>query len=332
MKPRKNPPASPPGAAAQSATLQSGLVIASHGRHCVVETANGQRVLCHPRGKNNLAVAGDRVLWQASLGEGSIERIEPRRNLLHRQDEMRTKSFAANIDQALILLAAEPVFSEQQLARALIACQAAGIAALIALNKADLAAPFALAWQRLAPYRRMGCAVLPLAAAPHAPLPASTAPPLTAQTLAAAHLAGRATLVLGPSGAGKSTLINALIPHARAATGALSQALGSGRHTTTVTTWYWLDGARSGALIDSPGFQEFGLRHIAPAQLAHLMPDIAHHLGHCRFYNCTRLHEPGCGVRAAISESGESSETSGAPPISPARYRLYTGLFNELAS
>ena len=89
MKPRKSPPAG-------SAALQSGLVIASHGRHCVVETADGQRVICHPRGKKSQAVAGDRVLWQASQDEGCIERIEPRRNLLYRQDEMRTKSFAAN--------------------------------------------------------------------------------------------------------------------------------------------------------------------------------------------------------------------------------------------
>ena len=322
MKPRKSPPAG-------SAALQSGLVIASHGRHCVVETADGQRVICHPRGKKSQAVAGDRVLWQASQDEGCIERIEPRRNLLYRQDEMRTKSFAANIDQALILLAAEPAFSEPQLARALIACQAAGITPLIALNKADLAAAFSHAWRRLAPYRRMGCTVLPLAAAPAAAPGAAAMHALTPQALAAAHLAGRVTLVLGPSGAGKSTLINALIPHARAATGEISQALGSGRHTTTATTWYWLDAARTSALIDSPGFQEFGLRHIAPAQLAGLMPDFAPHLGACRFYNCTHLHEPGCGVRAAVHDEGVD-DGSASQAISPSRYRIYADLSAEL--
>ena len=55
MKPRKSPPAG-------SAALQSGLVIASHGRHCVVETADSQRVICHPRGKKSQAVAGDHTL------------------------------------------------------------------------------------------------------------------------------------------------------------------------------------------------------------------------------------------------------------------------------
>ena len=119
-------------------------------------------------------VVGDRVRWLPSQDEGTIERIDERRNLLYRQDEVRTKSFAANLDQVLILVAAEPEFSEHQLSRALIACEAEHITPLIVLNKADLAAPFARAWQRLAPYRAMGYTVLPLAAKPrrtNRPLP-----------------------------------------------------------------------------------------------------------------------------------------------------------------
>ena len=139
---------------------QEGLVVATHGRHCVVETSDGQQRICHPRGKKSQAVVGDRVLWQGAAPgqgeEGTIEKVLERRNLFYRQDEIRTKSFAANIDQVLILIAAEPVFSESQLARALIAAEAAHIQPLIALNKRDLTEPFARAWERLAPYRRMG--------------------------------------------------------------------------------------------------------------------------------------------------------------------------------
>ena len=83
-------------------------------------------------------------------------------------------------------------------------------------------------------------------------------------------LADRATLVLGPSGAGKSTLVNLMVPGARAQTAEISKALKTGRHTTTVTEWHWIDRERTSALIDSPGFQEFGLRHIDPARLAAL--------------------------------------------------------------
>ena len=93
---------------------------------CVVEADDGSRVLCHTRGKKSDAVVGDRVHWQASGDEGVIDEVLPRTNLLYRQDDWKTKAFAANIDQLLVVVAAEPVFSESQLARALIAAADAG--------------------------------------------------------------------------------------------------------------------------------------------------------------------------------------------------------------
>ena len=106
---------------------------------------------------------------------------------------------------------------------------------------------------------------------------------------------GEFLVLLGPSGSGKSTLINLLVPGAQAQVGEISQALNSGRHTTTTTRWYWIDAGRTTALIDSPGFQEFGLRQIGAGQLAGLMPDLREHSRACRFYNCTHRHEPDCG-------------------------------------
>ena len=141
---------------------QPGLVVASHGRHCWVEDDHGNRRICHHRGKKNSAVVGDRVQWRPSQDEGTIESIEPRRNLLYRQDELRTKSFAANLDQVLVLVAAEPDFSQDQLARALIASHAQGITPLLVVNKSDLGPAFALAWQRMEPYRQMGETTLAL--------------------------------------------------------------------------------------------------------------------------------------------------------------------------
>ena len=294
-------------------SLRPGLVIAAYGRHCLVETEAGERLICHPRGKKSQAVVGDRVWWQASADEGTIEKLQPRRNLLYRQDEIRTKSFAANLDQVLVLLAAEPEFSESQLTRALIAAQAESIPVLIVLNKSDLGALFERAWQRLEPYRAMGQTVLALSLQDGAQAGVETLEQ---------RLQGKTTLVLGPSGAGKSTLINRLVPAARAQTNEISRALNSGKHTTTSTTWYWVDDVKTTALIDSPGFQEFGLHHIEPTRLAQLMPDFAVRLGHCRFYNCSHLHEPGCAVRDAV----------GVPDgISENRYRLYGELFAELS-
>ena len=303
-----------------SVSLDRGLVVAGHGRHVMVETPEGKRLICHPRGKKSQAVVGDRVLWQATGDEGTIEKIEERRNLFYRQDEIRTKSFAANLDQVLILIAAEPEFSESQLTRALIAAEAERITPVIALNKNDLAGPFARAWERLEPYRRMGYSVLPLALKPAGGAAESTVAPLLQQ------LAGKTTLVLGPSGAGKSTLINLLVPGAQVLTGEISTALNSGKHTTTSTTWYWVDELHQTALIDSPGFQEFGLQHMQPTQLASCMPDIAAHADHCKFYNCTHLHEPGCGVLAAV-QSGTSGQG-----IDPRRHQIYSSLFAELST
>jgi ribosome biogenesis GTPase len=293
------------------AALDLGRIVAAHGRHFMVETPEGERTICHPRGKKSDCVVGDWVRWQASGDEGVIEHIEPRRNLLHRQDEWKSKSFAANIDQVLILVAGEPMFSESQLARALIAAASAGIEAQVLLNKCDLPQA-AAARERLAPYRAMGVAVHETAL--------KTARD-AASALLAPLLTGRATFVLGPSGMGKSTLINLMVPGAAAQIGELSAALASGRHTTTTTTWYWLDATRQSALIDSPGFQEFGLRHVEALQLPGLMPDLRAFASGCRFYNCTHRHEPGCAVIAAV-ERGE---------ISASRWRIYGEIADELA-
>ena len=304
------------------AGTQPGLVVAGFGRHCLVETANGTRVICHPRGKKSQAVVGDRVQWLPSQDEGTIEKVEERSNLFYRQDEMRTKSFAANLDQVLILIAAEPEFSESQLTRALIAAEAERITPIIALNKSDLTEPFGRAWAKLAPYRAMGYQVVPLAIKPKIAGPTANEAQM-AQLQALLH--GKKTLVLGPSGAGKSSLTNLLVPDAQVLTAEISQALNSGKHTTTSTTLYWIDAARTSALIDSPGFQDFGLHHIAPRHLANYMPDLKAHAQDCKFYNCTHLHEPGCGVISEVESSARPSK------ISASRYRLYSELFAELS-
>jgi len=290
----------------------TGLVVASHGRHVWVEDDEGERRICHPRGKKNHAVVGDHVQWTASEDGGSIESVDTRKNLFYRQDEIRTKSFAANIDQVLVLVAAEPDFSQSQLSRALIAARHEGIRTLIGLNKQDLTEAFERAWKKLLPYQHLGCTVLPLSLKNDA----------FDLTDLRSELEQRVTLVLGPSGAGKSTLINRLVPNANAATNIISQALQSGKHTTTSTTWYWMDAAKKTALMDSPGFQAFGLHHIAASSLVSCMPDIAAHADHCKFHNCSHVHEPDCGVRDALARQ----------EIDTGRYKIYTELFAELSA
>jgi ribosome biogenesis GTPase len=286
-----------------------GLVVAAHGRHVLIQIPDGRRLIAHPRGKRGEAVVGDQVSWLASGDEAVVEAVLPRRNLLFRQDAWRTKSFAANLDAVLVLVAADPPFSERMVARALIAAHSAGVPAWVALNKADL------------PLQAGRAQLAPLAAAEVEVVELSLRDAQAAAELLKPRLQGRTTLVMGPSGAGKSTLVNLLCPQADAEVGEISRALQSGRHTTTTTRWYALGpNPGDGALIDSPGFQEFGLHHVAATDLVRHMPDVQAQVSGCRFYNCTHRQEPGCSVRAAV-DAGRLAAT---------RWRQYVEMLDEL--
>lgn len=287
-----------------------GIVIAAHGRHYVVAPDDAAPVLqCFPRGKKSEIAVGDRVRFAArSANQGVILDILPRRNLLYRSDQYKSKLFAANLDQLMIVLATEPHFSEDLIGRAMVAADAHGLGVLIILNKVDVTAALPLARARLAPYQALGYPVIETSA--------GSAPDATAALLAP-HLAGRSTLLLGQSGMGKSTLVNALVPGALAATREISAALHSGKHTTTFTRRYAL--ADGGSLLDSPGFQEFGLHHLSEGELERAFAEFRPLLGKCRFYNCRHLHEPGCALLEAVADGR----------IAPARHALYAQLVHE---
>jgi len=290
----------------QPAQAAPGRVVAVHGRHFRVELedADASSLDCVTRGKQGGIACGDRVLATATgAGGGVIEERLPRRNLLYRSDLYRSKLLAANLDQIFIVLAAEPTPDPALLDRCLVAAEGAAIPAYIVVNKTDLAGSPALI-DALAGHVALGYPLIAVSA---------RADIGTLQ----AQLAGHTSILVGASGVGKSTLINALVPTAEITTQAISTALDSGKHTTTHTRLYHLPAG--GALIDSPGMQEFGLKHIAAQDLPHAFPEFRPHLGHCRFYNCRHLQEPGCAILAGL-ERGE---------IAPARWRVYRDLFEE---
>lgn len=288
-------------------TAQQGRVVAAHGRHYRVQLGSGESRHCYTRGKKAGPAVGDQVLiLPEGRDEGVITEILPRRNLLYRSDASKSKQFAANLDQLLLIVAAEPEFSADLMGRALVAAGSAEIPVRIVLNKADLPSIDG-ARSRLQPIAALGIPVVELCAL--------DAPQVHARL--GAWLQGRSTLLLGQSGMGKSTLLNALVPQARAATQAHSEALGTGRHTTTQTRLYDLPGG--GDLIDSPGFQAFGLQHLTLHEIEQGFPEFTQAITHCRFYNCTHLHEPGCGVLAAMAR-GE---------ITPERHALYQRILAE---
>lgn len=263
-----------------------GLIIAAHGRQYLVEFPDGSTRLCFPRGKKSELACGDKVcIMITGEGQGVIEKTTGRSSLLYRSNEFRQKLIAANVSQIVIVVATEPSFSDTLITRCLVAADSQEIKPLIVLNKCDLTAALPGARAALSIYRELGYPVVELSAKAcgKALLP---------------YLQGQTSVLVGQSGMGKSTLINALIPEANAATREISAALDSGKHTTTHARLYHLD--RHSRLIDSPGLQEFGLRHLDVAALEAAFPEFQPELGHCRFRDCHHDREPDCALRAAV--------------------------------
>lgn len=268
--------------------MLAGQVIAAYGRHYLVETADGRRYACFPRGKKSAVACGDRVsIAQTADAQGVIEAVDPRTTLFARAAAYRQKLIAANVSQLAIVVAAEPSFSEELINRCLVAAESQEMRALILLNKCDLKQAAAAALARLDPYVQAGYRVIELSA-------------LEGAQALLPLLAREATVLVGQSGMGKSTIINALLPDAHVVTREISAFLASGRHTTTQARLHRLDDEST--LIDCPGLQEFGLHHLSSQDIESGFVEFRSFLGQCRFQNCRHLIEPGCALDAAVAE------------------------------
>lgn len=268
----------------------SGQVVAVYGRRFLVESRGGELIPCLPRGRHGQYACGDRVLVRRTAGgEGVIEAADPRSTLFLRAAPHRRKLIAANATQVAVITAGEPSASDELVCRILVAAGSQGVRGLVVVNKTDLDGPTAALRERLAPLARAGYPLVETSAKRDvAPL--------------RSHLAGETTVLIGQSGMGKSTIVNALVPEAAAPVQEISRFLDSGRHTTSHTRLYRLDATT--AIIDSPGVQEFGLAHLAPAEIERGFHDLAAFAGRCRFRDCRHRAEPGCAVRGA-AEAGE---------------------------
>ncbi len=279
-------------------SLSLARLLSHFGRQALVLDADGQTRLCVFKGRELQPVANDWVALDTAKSPAVITTILERSNRVWRSEAHRAKVIAANVDQALIVISGEPLFSDELLARMICACAAESIPGIIAINKSDLDQAAHLARQQLEPFQKaldlLGWSVVNTSAKPSA-IDILALEPL---------LEGKTTVIMGQSGMGKSSLLNGLVPGINALTREISEALKTGKHTTTAglvakrndLTW----------LIDTPGFQRFGLNHLSETECALGFPEFAQiqsmH-GRCRFANCHHANEPGCSVIAAAQRN-----------------------------
>ncbi len=288
-----------------SAPAPAGTVVAGFGRESLVRADGGELLSAAARSRDVQPVCGDRVMLSGVAGgRAVIEAIDPRRNVFSRASRHRTKVLAANVTQVVVLVACEPSFSDELMCRLLGAAELAGLPALIALNKTDLAERRDDALRALEPFRGLGYPVVELVGK-------RDAQPLLP------YLHHHRSLLAGQSGMGKSTLVKTLVPEAEVRIGEISRFLDSGRQSTTASRLYLVDAASE--IVDTPGVSEFGLAGLGARAIAQCFREFGAHAARCRFQDCRHLSEPDCAVREAT--------LSGA--VHPRRLALYQRILQQ---
>jgi ribosome biogenesis GTPase / thiamine phosphate phosphatase len=260
-------------------------------------------------------VVGDRVALAGDVSGAPgtlarIVRVRTRTSVLRRSADDTDpveRAIVANADQMVIVCAlANPPPRFGFIDRCLVAAYDAGLDPLLCLTKSDLAGPDEV----LAIYRPLGFPIV------------VTGRPLRDEVLAGlrGRLADRESVLIGHSGVGKSTLVNALIPAAGRAVGAVNPVTGRGRHTSSSAVAFRLDSPPAGPgggddaengdgaggwVIDTPGLRSFGLGHVSPERVVEAFPDLIEGTVDCP-PGCSHLDED-CALDEWAREHGATT-------------------------
>lgn len=298
-----------------------GLIIKNTGSWYTVKTDDGRIVECKVKGNFRLkgirstspVAVGDYVdIIMNAEGTALISAIDDRKNYIIRKASNLSKQsqiIAANLDQALLIITIkQPETSTTFIDRFLAGAEAYRVPVVLVFNKTDLLNDDERRYQQqmVELYETIGYPCIEISA--------ETGMGINQlQTF----LKQKVTLVSGNSGVGKSTLINAIIPHADQRTAEISNAHGTGMHTTTFSEMIEL--AEGGYLIDTPGIKGFGTFDIEREELTSYFKEIFEFSKDCKFNNCTHTHEPGCAVIQAVENHY----------ISVSRYQSYLNMLED---
>ena len=280
-----------------------GLVLKNYNGYYYVQVGDATYT-CKVKGKmkqNRFSLAtGDQVLLEpGEKGEGMIKRVLARKNFLPRPT-------MANLDLFVATFAcAAPDFSFLLADKLLALAELAKIPAILVLNKEDQT-PAGLIEQVRQVYEPIGYEVFTLSAKQG-----------TGVETLRERLRGKICAFGGPSGVGKSSTINAIDSSVELRTGAVSEKIGRGKHTTRFAQLLPFD---EGYIADTPGFGNLLLEGMEEEQALAAFREFAQYEQGCRFCPCSHTHEPVCGVKEAVA--------SGA--IAKSRYESYLAMLEEI--
>ena len=285
---------------------EEGLIVAHYGISVEVSFAadNSRRMIRVKR--NSGHVVGDRVLIRDEI----LARLERKSELSRMDARGNVHLVGANLDILGIVVSCEPLPPPGFIDRAVVAARASAMQPSLIINKEDLPGNASYRAEVLAIYGD-SLTTLSLSAASGSGL----------AQLGTIFRSGLRAIFVGTTGVGKSSILNGLLPDLKLQTGEINEISKRGRHTTTVSTLHTLPGG--GELVDSPGFNDFGLVAITARQLALFFPGFeqAREMG-CRFRDCRHRDEPDCAV-SRLLDSGE---------IARQRYADYLQLLTEVES
>ena len=302
-----------------------GLIIKNTGSWYTVKTDEGLTVECKIKGNfrlkgirsTNPVAVGDYVtIVRNQEGTAFITDIDQRKNYIIRKASNLSKQssiLACNLDQAFLVV----TFKQRETATTFIGRLLAGeeaysVPVVLVFNKLDLLDEDELRYEKMMVnlYETIGYKCIETS------LKQDRRQASGLQEIISL-LSGKVTLLSGNSGVGKSTLINAIVPGAHQKTAEISDAHGTGMHTTTFSEMLELpDG---GYIIDTPGIKGFGTFDIERTELTSYFREIFKFSKDCRFSNCTHTNEPGCAVKQAVKDHY----------IAESRYNSYLSMLDD---